>query len=181
MKSNNILKTLAFTGVTAALLLVGCGGGGTASQEPVAFEKPSSIITNVDAVTAAVSLSNTGPALEGVQVVVSTLGAVDTSSDGSASSASTPVRGTVLYNSSEDPASATSIAAGSRHTFTLKNVSFALASRDVGSSVAAGSCLSATDSSLGEVLVEVLSHEGVLRRLNLTVCALKEQTYTITL
>lgn len=183
MKSNknNTLKTLAFTGVMAALLLVGCGGGSTASQELGALEKPSFIITNLDAVTAAVNVSNTGPTLEGVQVVVSTLGAVDTSSDGSASSSSTPVRGTVLYNSSEDPTSATSIAAGSRHTFPLKNVSFALASKDVGSSVTSGSCLSATDASLGEVLVEVLSHEGVLRRLKLTVCALKGQTYTITL
>lgn len=181
MKSNKTLKTLAWSGVVAALLLAGCGGGGTTPQEPGALEKPSAIITNIDAVTAAVSVSNTGAALEGVQVVVSTLGTVDTSSDGSASSAGTPVRGTVLYNSGEDPTSAVAIAAGGRHTFALKNVSFAPASSDVGSSATVASCLSATDASLGEVLVEVLGQEGVLHRVKLPVCALKGQTYAVTL
>ena len=181
MKSNKILKNLAYSGVMAALMLAGCGGGSPTSQEPSAFEKPSFIITNLDAVTAVVSVSNTGPSLEGVQVIVSTLGTVDTSSDGSVQSASTPVRGTVIYNSGEDATSVVAIATGGRHTFALKNVSFALASSDMGSPVADGSCNGTADTSLGEVLLEVLSQEGMLRRDKLTVCALKGQTYAIAL
>lgn len=180
MTSNNTFKTLVLPGVLAAVLLAGCGGGGGSAAEtpqpPVVTEMPSFVITNTEAVTASVKVSNTGAALTGVQVLVSTLKTEDTSSDGSASVRTKDV---ILYNSSEGSVSAPGIAAGGNVTFSLKNVSFAAASDDVGSSASASACANTADTALGEVRVEVFSEGGQLLERDVPVCALQGRVYEV--
>ena len=189
MKSNNTFKTLVLPGVLAALLLAGCGGGGTStdsgssggggtsSDTSSVVELPSFfVITSTDAVTASVKVNNTAGVLNGVQVLVSTLKTAEATSDDATSAT---IKDIALYNSSEDATSAQSIAASGSATFSLKNVSFAAASADVGSSASDATCTNVTDTVLGEVRLEVFGDGWLLKELDVPVCALQGKTYEV--
>lgn len=182
MKSNNTFQTLVLPGVLAALLLAGCGGGGGGGgggtpPPPVVTEMPSFVITNAEAVTASVKVSNTtGAALNSVQVLVSTLKDSDATSD---DAISVKIKDVILYNSTEDAASALEITAGGNVTFSLKNVSFAAASTDADSSASMAVCANTSDKALGEVRLEVFSDGGRLLERDVPVCALQGKTYEV--
>lgn len=185
MKSNKIFATLALSGVMTALVLAGCGGGGSsvdatppAVTPPVPVtEMPAFVITNTDAVTASVKVSNTAGELNAVQVLVSTLRAFEATSDDATDATSARIKDVILYNSSDDGTQ--SIGAGGNATFNLKNVNFAAASTDAGSSATAAICANNSDKVLGEVRLEVFGDGWLLKEENVPVCAIQGKTYDV--
>ena len=129
------------------------------------------VVTGVDAVTASVKVTNaSGADLAGVQVLVSSVSTVDTSSDGSGSGTTKDV---TLYNSSEDLGSSQAIANNGNFTFALKNVNFSAAGNDSGKEC------TADVTALGQVFLEVLDQGNELSRQTVQVCDLQGKTYSV--
>jgi hypothetical protein len=182
MTSTKTVRKLGYSSILAAVLLTACGGESGVSTPPSGPGTPADVdfvVTSVDAITASVAVNNNSAvSLDGVQVLVSTFTAVDTSSDGSGTAVAKDV---VLYNSIDELATSPAVVSGGKFTFILKNVNFAAASNDTSGAASAASCSGSSDTALGEVLLEVLNQGDELKRETVPVCALQGKTYSVTI